>query len=142
MLGTAHWLSSARGRFRKCFARAPPAGHRARGRRGSSGASTGARRIAFKGAPANLVTEMDARAEGLPRQAPRALPDAAILSEEMGAAGRLRRWIVDPLDGTTNYAHGIPIFGVSIALETAAGETGVIYDPNRRTYVAERPRRW
>jgi myo-inositol-1(or 4)-monophosphatase len=85
---------------------------------------------------------MDARAEGLPRQAPRALPDAAILSEEMGAAGRLRRWIVDPLDGTTNYAHGIPIFGVSIALETAAGETGVIYDPNRRTYVAERPRRW
>src|SRR5207253_8463392 len=71
-------------------------------------------------------------------------PDDAILSEEMGAAtGRSgRRWVVDPLDGTTNYAHGIPIFGVSIALEVAGRvELGVIYDPNRdELYVAERGR--
>ena len=105
----------------------------------------GARRIAFKGAPTNLVTEMDARAEALVLGKLREhFPDDAILSEEMGAAaGRSgRRWIVDPLDGTTNYAHGIPIFGVSIALETAGGvELGVIYDPNQdELYVAERGR--
>src|SRR4029453_14082003 len=69
-------------------------------------------------------------------------PDDAILAEERGArAGRSgRRWIVDPLDGTTNYAHGLPIYGVSIALE-AAGRVllGVVYDPSQRElFVAER----
>jgi myo-inositol-1(or 4)-monophosphatase len=104
---------------------------------------TGARRIAFKGAPTNLVTEMDARAETLILGKVRArFPDDAILSEEMGAArGRSgRRWIVDPLDGTTNYAHGIPLFAVSIALEVAGRvQLGVVYDPNHEElYVAER----
>jgi myo-inositol-1(or 4)-monophosphatase len=91
---------------------------------------TGARRIAFKGAPTNLVTEMDARAETLILERLRAAcPDDAILSEEMGAAsGRSgRRWIIDPLDGTTNYAHGVPLYGVSIALEIAGRiDLGVI----------------
>ena len=103
----------------------------------------GARRIAFKGTPTNLVTEMDARAETLILERVRAaFPDYAMLSEEMGGAtGRSgRRWIVDPLDGTTNYAHGLPLFGVSIALEVAGRvEVGVVYDPvHAELYVAER----
>ena len=105
----------------------------------------GPRRIAFKGAPTNLVTEMDARAEALILGRVReSFPEDAILSEEMGSAsGRSgRRWIVDPLDGTTNYAHGIPIFAVSIALEVAGRvQLGVIYDPNHEElFVAERGR--
>ncbi|MGH6689917.1 MAG: inositol monophosphatase family protein [Gammaproteobacteria bacterium] len=107
------------------------------------GELTGARRIAFKGAPTNLVTEMDARAEELILGRLRAaFPDDAILAEESGAAAGPsgRRWIVDPLDGTTNYAHGLPLFGVSIALEVAGRiEVGVVYDPvHEELYVAER----
>jgi myo-inositol-1(or 4)-monophosphatase len=94
----------------------------------------GARRIAYKGTPTNLVTEMDARAEALIlERLGQAFPDDAILSEEMGShPGRSgRRWIIDPLDGTTNYAHGLPIFAVSIALEVERRVTvGVVYDPN------------
>ncbi|HEV8471941.1 MAG TPA: inositol monophosphatase family protein [Methylomirabilota bacterium] len=106
---------------------------------------SGARRIAFKGSPTNLVTEMDQRAEAeILSRLRAAFPDDAILAEERGAAaGRSgRRWIVDPLDGTTNYAHGLPIFSVSIALQ-ADGRIalGVVYDPTRdELYVAERGR--
>jgi myo-inositol-1(or 4)-monophosphatase len=106
---------------------------------------SGARRIAFKGSPTNLVTEMDARAEAfIVDRLTAEFPDDAILAEERGArAGRSgRRWIIDPLDGTTNYAHGLPIYGVSIALE-AAGRVvlGVVYDPSQRElFVAERGR--
>src|SRR3712207_3722005 len=71
-----------------------------------------------------------------------AFPGFGMLAEE---GGRRQgegdsRWIVDPLDGTTNYAHGLPIFAVSIGLERA-GEVvlGVVHDPIREeTYVAER----
>jgi len=103
----------------------------------------GVRRIAYKGTPTNLVTEMDQRAEGeILGRLRAAFPDDAILSEETGAAaGRSgRRWIVDPLDGTTNYTHGLPIFGVSIALEAEARVVlGVVYDPSRdELFVAER----
>ena len=103
----------------------------------------GTRRISYKGAPTNLVTEMDARAETLILDRLRdAFPDDAILSEEMGAAGGRsgRRWIIDPLDGTTNYAHGIPLYGVSIALQSAGRvELGVVYDPSHEElFVAER----
>jgi myo-inositol-1(or 4)-monophosphatase len=93
------------------------------------------RRVAYKGTPTNLVTEMDARAEELVvGRLLAAFPDDAILAEERGAqAGRSgRRWIIDPLDGTTNYAHGVPVFAVSI-------ELGVVYDPSRdELYVADR----
>jgi myo-inositol-1(or 4)-monophosphatase len=104
---------------------------------------SGARRIAYKGTPTNLVTEMDQRAEALILERLRgAFPDDGILAEELGAAaGRSeRRWLVDPLDGTTNYAHGLPIFGVSIALETARRlMLGVVYDPSRdEMFVGER----
>jgi myo-inositol-1(or 4)-monophosphatase len=103
----------------------------------------GPRRIAFKGSPTNLVTEMDSRAEALiVDRLLGAFPDDAILAEERGAAaGRSgRRWIIDPLDGTTNYAHGVPIFAVSIALEVGGRvQLGVVYDPNQgELFVAER----
>ncbi len=98
--------------------------------------------VRYKG-EVDLVTEVDERAEGVIREALReAFPSYGMLAEE---GGRLpgegdSRWVVDPLDGTTNYAHGLPIFAVSIALERA-GEVvlGVVHDPMREeTYVAER----
>ncbi len=103
------------------------------------------RQIAFKGSPTNLVTEMDRRAEALIIEALLAeFPEDAILSEERGTVGgpSSRRWIVDPLDGTTNYAHGIPIFCVSIALEVdGQSRLGVVYDPNLdECFVAEHGR--
>ncbi|HEV8584372.1 MAG TPA: inositol monophosphatase family protein [Methylomirabilota bacterium] len=106
---------------------------------------SGSRRIAYKGAPTNLVTEMDQRAEAeILGRLRDAFPEDAILSEESGkASGRSgRRWIVDPLDGTTNYAHGLPVFGVSIALEAERRIVlGVVYDPTREElFVGERGR--
>ena len=102
-----------------------------------------ARRIEAKDSPINLVTEMDRRAEAIiVDRLRREFPDDAILAEERGASGGRsgRRWIVDPLDGTTNYAHGVPIFAVSIALEERDRIVlGAIHDPNQReTFVAER----
>jgi myo-inositol-1(or 4)-monophosphatase len=86
---------------------------------------------------------MDARVEELiVGRLAAAFPDDAVLAEERGAtAGRSgRRWIIDPLDGTTNYAHGLPTFAVSIALETAKRvDLGVVFDPNLdELFVAER----
>ncbi len=103
----------------------------------------GPRRIAFKGSPTNLVTEMDGRAEALIVDALRsAFPADGILAEEGGSTpGRSgRRWIIDPLDGTTNYAHGVPIFAVSIGLEEAGRiVVGVVYDPSQgELFTAER----
>jgi myo-inositol-1(or 4)-monophosphatase len=102
-----------------------------------------ARRVEAKDSPINLVTEMDRRAEAIiVDRLRREFPDDAILAEESGASGGRsgRRWIVDPLDGTTNYAHGVPIFAVSIALEERNRIVlGAIHDPNQReTFVAER----
>jgi myo-inositol-1(or 4)-monophosphatase len=104
---------------------------------------SGSRRISYKGTPTNLVTEMDARAEALITERIHAAFAAdAILAEEGGARpGQSgRRWIVDPLDGTTNYAHGVPLFAVSIALEVDRRiALGVVYDPNHdELFVAER----
>lgn len=61
-------------------------------------------------------------------------PDHAILAEESGASGDSDVvWIIDPLDGTTNYLHGFPVFAVSIAVqEKGRLEHGVIYDPLRQ----------
>ena len=104
-----------------------------------------AHRVAFKGQTINLVTEMDVRAEELiVGRLASAFPDDTILAEERGAsAGRSgRRWIIDPLDGTTNYAHGLPLYSVSIALEVDRRVVlGVAYDPTAdELYVAERGR--
>jgi myo-inositol-1(or 4)-monophosphatase len=90
--------------------------------------------ISHKGA-INLVTEVDIASETLIRErlATR-YPRHQVLAEEGGLAESASeyRWIVDPLDGTTNYAHGYPVFAVSIALEYR-GEVilGVVYDPMR-----------
>lgn len=86
-----------------------------------------------KGTRADLVTDADSASERLIVQRLRKeFPASTILGEETGAhAGRSQdRWIVDPLDGTTNFAHGYPPFCVSIGYERA-GElcAGVVYAP-------------
>jgi myo-inositol-1(or 4)-monophosphatase len=83
----------------------------------------------------NLVTEVDIAAEELIiSRIHGAFPDHAILAEEGRGdveSGSIR-WIIDPLDGTTNYAHGYPVFSVSIGLEIDGEmEWGVVYDPMR-----------
>ncbi len=88
--------------------------------------------IAFKG-DVNLVTEVDRASEEMIVMALRAkYPDHDVLAEESdyGNFGSSYKWIIDPLDGTTNYAHGFPWFGVSIALEVD-GEVrlGVVCHP-------------
>ena len=103
------------------------------------------RQVSFKGTSTNLVTEMDGRAEALVVDALSAhFPDDGILAEEGSARrGRSgRRWVIDPLDGTTNYAHGLPIYCVGIGLERdGVVQLGVVFDPSREElFVAERGR--
>lgn len=92
------------------------------------------RQISYKGA-INLVTEMDRRSEALIIDIlSREFPDYGILAEESAEqrGGGPRRWIIDPLDGTTNYAHGYPFFCISLALEDKGKIVwGVVYDPLR-----------
>jgi myo-inositol-1(or 4)-monophosphatase len=93
------------------------------------------KRIEYKGS-VDLVTQYDRRSQ---RHIVRALkkhyPDFGILSEE-AVSHRITepvKWIVDPLDGTTNFAHGLPIWTISIALEVEQDIVlGVVYDPTRR----------
>ncbi len=94
----------------------------------------------------DIVTESDLASERLIIEHIRSYyPRHAILSEEAGASthdagdGEFK-WIVDPLDGTTNYAHGYPCFCVSIALERAGKVIlGAVYDPMRdEMFAAER----
>jgi myo-inositol-1(or 4)-monophosphatase len=87
-----------------------------------------------KSVPIDLVTEVDLACERLIVEAiSRARPDDAILAEEGGGAdtgGARFRWVIDPLDGTMNYAHGYPRFCVSIGVQEAGrGAVGVVYDP-------------
>src|SRR3989454_4190313 len=94
----------------------------------------GSRRIAYKGSPTNLVTEMAARAEELiVGRLLAAFPDVGILAEERGARrGRSgRRWLIDPHDGTTNHAPGPPLFGGSIGLPADRRvQVRVVFDPH------------
>jgi myo-inositol-1(or 4)-monophosphatase len=80
----------------------------------------------------DLVTEADRESEtAVIRTLNRAFPDHAILAEESGANARLskHRWIIDPLDGTTNFAHAFPMFCVSIAYERRGRvELAVVFD--------------
>jgi len=90
-----------------------------------------------KSAPIDLVTEVDRACEAAIVEGLRAAhPEDAILAEEGGdhvdseSATSALRWVIDPLDGTVNYAHGFPRFCVSIALERAGDSLlGVVYDP-------------
>jgi myo-inositol-1(or 4)-monophosphatase len=105
------------------------------------------KKISFKGKTSflDLVTEADGEAEaaviGILR---RAFPGHAILSEEGGGIDQpsQHRWIIDPLDGTTNFAHGYPHCCVSIGYERRGRvEMGVIYDALRRElFVARKGR--
>lgn len=83
----------------------------------------------------DLVTEMDIRSEALITAKIRhRFPRHGILAEENTCLPKASayRWIIDPLDGTTNYAHGLPIYCVSIALEKDGKIVlGVVYDPSR-----------
>jgi len=91
--------------------------------------------VSVKG-PGDFVTQADLKAEKVLRtELTRARPGYAFLMEESGATpgtDTRHRWIVDPLDGTTNFLHGIPQFCISIGLERD-GElvAGVIYEPVR-----------
>ncbi len=96
----------------------------------------------------NLVTEADLASEALIIERIKShYPKHAILAEEAGDAVVIEgetewKWIIDPLDGTTNYAHGYPCFAVTIALERH-GEIviGVTYDPTRNElFAAEKGR--
>ena len=99
-------------------------------------------RVEFKG-KYDLVTEADRQAEALIIKLIRErYPDHDFLAEEgdYSESGSDYRWIIDPLDGTTNYAHCFPWFAVSIALEVKGRlELGVVYNPYVGDfYVAER----
>ncbi|ABC78136.1 myo-inositol-1(or 4)-monophosphatase [Syntrophus aciditrophicus SB] len=88
--------------------------------------------INYKGV-INLVTEADRMSETLIlERLQKRFPDHSFLTEESPAGDKDPecRWIIDPLDGTTNYAHGYPVFCVSIALERRKRiVTGVVYNP-------------
>jgi len=88
----------------------------------------------FKGS-INIVTDIDKKSEKLIiREIRKNFPEHAILAEEKGQAvsGNEYQWVIDPLDGTTNFFRSFPFFCVSIALEKR-GEVivGVVYDPMR-----------
>jgi myo-inositol-1(or 4)-monophosphatase len=92
--------------------------------------------VASKSRPIDLVTEVDRACEAhIVGELRRARPHDDVLAEEGGAhadAGAAWRWVIDPLDGTVNYAHGYPCFCVSIGVEYAGARTvGVVYDPLR-----------
>lgn len=82
----------------------------------------------------DLVTEMDLRSEKLiVARLKREFPGFSFLTEEAAAVDNDSdfRWVIDPLDGTTNYAHGFPFWCVSIGLEYRGNMiAGVVYDPN------------
>jgi myo-inositol-1(or 4)-monophosphatase len=89
--------------------------------------------VSIKG-PANFVSAADLKAEEiLYKELSKARPDYGFLMEERGlvdGSDKSHRWIVDPLDGTTNFLHGIPLFCISIGLEREGQlVAGVIYNP-------------
>jgi myo-inositol-1(or 4)-monophosphatase len=94
----------------------------------------------------DLVTEVDFECERMCRAViEERFPDHDVLAEELGAGprpgrGSRWRWVFDPLDGTTNYAHGLPIFCASLGLEIdGRTDIGAVYDPTRgELFTAER----
>ncbi len=97
--------------------------------------------IDFKG-EIDLVTEIDRRSEEfLVAEVFRLFPDHQVLAEEGGGSdGGARQWYIDPLDGTVNYAHGVPLFCVSIAYAShGVVQLAAVYEPLRdEMFLAER----
>ncbi len=99
--------------------------------------------VSVKG-PGDFVTQADRKAENLLRtELHRARPGYSFLGEESGLIegdDPQHRWLVDPLDGTTNFLHGIPLFSVSVALERQGQlVAAVIFNPaNDELFTAER----
>ena len=100
-----------------------------------------------KKGPIDLVTQVDLEIERMCRETISArYPEHTVLAEELpnaeagGSAAGGHRWIFDPIDGTVNYAHGLPVFCASLALEIDGQmEIGAVYDPSREElFVAER----
>ncbi|WP_420559497.1 inositol monophosphatase family protein [Tepidicaulis sp.] len=96
--------------------------------------------------PGDFVTAADLKAEKILREElAKARPGYSFLLEEAGevkGSDKSHRWIIDPLDGTTNFMHGIPVFAISIALERA-GEVvaGLVYNPvTDEMFLAEKGR--
>ncbi len=91
------------------------------------------REISFKKGPSDLVTDGDKASEAIVTARIRdSFPEHRILAEEgtVGAESSPYRWIIDPVDGTTNFAHGIPAFAVSIGVERDGQLlAGVVYNP-------------
>lgn len=92
----------------------------------------------------DLVTEVDVAVERMFRAlVAERFPDHQVLAEEMGGAAEAPPgpcWVFDPIDGTTNFAHGLPIFCASLALEIGGvADVAAVYDPNRKElFTAER----
>ena len=99
--------------------------------------------VSLKG-PANFVSSADRRAEEtLYQELSKARPGYGFLGEEGGAregTDASHRWIVDPLDGTTNFLHGIPQFAISIGLEREGSViAGLVYNPaSEEMFIAEK----
>lgn len=99
--------------------------------------------VSLKG-PGDFVSAADRKAEKvIHEELARARPGYGFLMEETGAiegTDKAHRWIIDPLDGTTNFLHGLPLFAISIALEReGALVAGLVYNPaTDDMYVAER----
>lgn len=99
--------------------------------------------VSVKG-PGDYVSQADKRAEEIIfNELKRARPDYSFLMEEGGqvdGTDTQHRWVIDPLDGTTNFLHGLPMFSVSIALERQGQYVaGVVYNPAMdELYTAER----
>ncbi|MCL4767897.1 MAG: inositol monophosphatase [Hyphomicrobiaceae bacterium] len=99
--------------------------------------------VSVKG-PANFVSAADHRAEDiLFRELSKARPGYGFLMEERGEVAGVdttHRWLVDPLDGTTNFLHGIPLFAISVGLEREGQlVAGLIYNPiTDELYTAEK----
>src|SRR5690242_17596871 len=87
----------------------------------------------------DLVTEVDVAVERMFRDLIRErFPEHDVLAEELGGMAEAdgpharHRWVFDPIDGTTNFAHGLPIFCASLALEIdGAAVAGAVFDPSR-----------
>jgi myo-inositol-1(or 4)-monophosphatase len=105
-------------------------------------------KIEYKG-EADLVTAADRASEKLIRErVSQQFPSHDVMGEEQGLndRGSEFRWYVDPLDGTTNFAHGYPVFAVSIAVEQRSGAmsrriAAVVYDPTRHELFTAEQRR-